>query len=152
MHGIIHAAMCNSRTAATILHLCGSDLKDRFVPCLFHGLITQPPQGEERDPDFIIIRLAPVLELTWRSLNALLERLHHSYFLYVPLSPDRFVTVEMYLVPAILLLLALALQVRGTHDVLNIQHTACNTACGRIRACPECLTGRSLSALAFFSH
>lgn len=63
-----------------------------------------------------------MLELTWRSLNALLERLHHSYFLYVPLSPDRFVTVEIYLVPAILLLLALALQVRGAHDVLDIQH------------------------------
>lgn len=55
--------------------------------------------------------MAPVLELTWRSLNALLERLHHSYFLFVPLSPDRFMTVEVYLGPAVLLLLALALQV-----------------------------------------
>lgn len=44
-------------------------------------------------------------------MNNLLERFHHSYFLYALLSPDRFITVEMYLVPVVCFLLALALQV-----------------------------------------
>jgi len=52
-----------------------------------------------------------VLELTYRSLSGLLERFHHSYFLYILLSPDRFATVEVYLVPVVCFLLALALQV-----------------------------------------
>ena len=69
-------------------------------------------QAREREAQYVIVRLAPVLDLAWRSLNALLERLHHSYFLFVPLSPTRFVTVEVYLAPALCLLLALALQVR----------------------------------------
>lgn len=68
-------------------------------------------QTPEAVPGFYIARLAPALELTCRSLNGLLERFHHSYFLYVLLSPDRFLTVEVYLVPVVAMLLALALQV-----------------------------------------
>lgn len=75
-------------------------------PCL------HPLQTPEAKPGYYIVRLAPVLELTYRSLNGLLERFHHSYFLYVLLSPDRFLTVEVYLVPVVAMLVALALQVK----------------------------------------
>lgn len=69
-----------------------------------------PQEVTEQPATDMMYHMAPVLELTWRSLDSLLERLHHSYFLYVPLSPDRFVTVEVYVLPALCMLLALALQ------------------------------------------
>ncbi len=57
--------------------------------------------------------LAHLAELTLRSLNGLEERLHHSYTLYALLSADRFVTVELYIVPLVALIAVLPLQVRG---------------------------------------
>ncbi len=39
------------------------------------------------------------------------ERLHHSYALYGLLSPDRFVTVEAYILPLVCLIAVLPLQV-----------------------------------------
>ena len=56
--------------------------------------------------------LAHVAELALRSLNGLEERLHHSYALYGLLSPDRFVTVEAYILPLACLIAVLPLQVR----------------------------------------
>ena len=56
--------------------------------------------------------LAHVAELVLRSLNGLEERLHHSYALYGLLSSDRFVTVEVYILPLACLIAVLPLQVR----------------------------------------
>ena len=61
---------------------------------------------------YLLQRLPVVLELTMRSLNALLETLHHSHTLYVPLYAARFVAVDVYPLPAVFLLLGLALHVR----------------------------------------
>eukprot|EP01023_Acetabularia_acetabulum_P011353 TRINITY_DN15212_c0_g1_i4.p5 TRINITY_DN15212_c0_g1~~TRINITY_DN15212_c0_g1_i4.p5 ORF type:complete len:171 (-),score=10.77 TRINITY_DN15212_c0_g1_i4:584-1096(-) len=52
------------------------------------------------------IRLLAGLESITRSLNSLLERLHHSYYLYLLTASDRFISVDMYCVPIILLLAA----------------------------------------------
>jgi hypothetical protein len=52
-----------------------------------------------------------VLQLSVRSLNNLDERFHHSYFLYLLTSLANFVTVEMYIIPLVLLISALLLKV-----------------------------------------
>ena len=57
--------------------------------------------------------LAHLAELLLRSLNGLQERLHHSYALYALLSADRFVTVEVYVIPLACLIAVLPLQVRS---------------------------------------
>ena len=96
--------------------LGGARICFRHATALAHtnrtARLTHGVQEAEADPAFLLTRLAPVLELTWRSLNGLLERFHHSYFLYLLVSPDAFVTVEAYLAPVICFLLALAVQVR----------------------------------------
>ena len=45
------------------------------------------------------------------SLNNLIERFHHSYFLYLQTGQDTFVTVEMYIISVVAFLLGLVLQV-----------------------------------------
>ena len=49
--------------------------------------------------------------LTCRSLNNLVERFHHSYFLYLQTGEGTFVTVEMYIISVVAFLLGLVLQV-----------------------------------------
>ncbi|GLC39007.1 Glycosylphosphatidylinositol anchor attachment 1 protein [Pleodorina starrii] len=56
------------------------------------------------------LSLSYCLELTLRSLNNLVERVHHSPFLYVLTDTDRFVSVERYVAPAVALTAALQLQ------------------------------------------
>ena len=51
------------------------------------------------------------LPLPPRSLNNLVERFHHSYFLYLQTGPVTFVTVEMYIISVVAFLLGLVLQV-----------------------------------------
>ena len=58
-----------------------------------------------------MLRLAELLELTVRSLNNLLERLHHSTTLYLLLSLDSHVSIQVYMIPAGLLVAATLLQV-----------------------------------------
>ncbi|GLI60072.1 hypothetical protein VaNZ11_002103 [Volvox africanus] len=54
--------------------------------------------------------LSSSLELTLRSLNNLVERVHHSSFLYVLTDHDRYVSVERYVLPAVALAVAIQLQ------------------------------------------
>ena len=58
-----------------------------------------------------MVRLAELLELTVRSLNNLLERLHHSTALYLLLSLDSHVSIQVYMISAGLLVAATLLQV-----------------------------------------
>jgi hypothetical protein len=59
------------------------------------------------------------LQLSLRSLNNLDERFHHSYFLYLLTSLEHFVTVEMYIIPLVLLIAALLLKVGKSGDHLG---------------------------------
>lgn len=56
-----------------------------------------------------VLQLAAALEGTLRSLNNLLERLHHSYFMYLLPTMNKFVPIEAYTLPPALQLLALVL-------------------------------------------
>lgn len=56
-----------------------------------------------------VLLMAAALEGALRSCNNLLERLHHSYFMYLLPSLDKFVPVEVYTLPPALQLLALFL-------------------------------------------
>ena len=59
-----------------------------------------------------VVQLGEVLENAMRSCSVLIERFHHSYFLYLLTGPQHFVTVERYIVPLVLLIGALVVQVR----------------------------------------
>eukprot|EP00892_Ulva_mutabilis_P006819 jgi/Ulvmu1/4509/UM002_0235.1 len=63
----------------------------------------------DKPPPKQVLLLAAALEGTLRSCNNLLERLHHSYFMYLLPSLDKFVPVEIYTLPPALQLLALFL-------------------------------------------
>lgn len=52
---------------------------------------------------------AMAVESFFRSCNSLLERLHHSYFMYLQPSTSTFVTVDAYIVPPLLLIAAMLL-------------------------------------------
>ena len=52
-----------------------------------------------------------LLELTFRSLNNLLERFHHSTTFYILLSSEWHVPFQMHILPPLLLTLILVLQV-----------------------------------------
>lgn len=52
-----------------------------------------------------------VVEGTLRSLNNLLEKLHHSYFFYLICATDRFISIVLYMPPLGLILLAPALKI-----------------------------------------
>lgn len=64
-----------------------------------------------------VVHTAMALEGALRSLSSLPERLHHSYVMYVQPTPHTFVTVEAYIAPPALLLVALALW--AAHIVLR---------------------------------
>jgi hypothetical protein len=62
-----------------------------------------------------------VLELSLRSCNVLIEKFHHSLFLYLQSSPDHYVSLDMYIVAPVALLAALLLQAAASkrqHDEL----------------------------------
>jgi Gaa1-like, GPI transamidase component len=56
-----------------------------------------------------VVRTAAALEAALRSCNSLLERLHHSYFMYLQPSTSTFITIEAYIVAPLLLIVALLL-------------------------------------------
>lgn len=56
-----------------------------------------------------VLRLAAAVEGVLRCSNNLLERLHHSYFMYLQPNPKTFITIETYVLPASLMLLGLFL-------------------------------------------
>lgn len=67
--------------------------------------VRKPHRAEHAD----IVRAAASLESIFRSCNNLLERLHHSYFMYLQPSTEEFITVDVYVVPPVLLIAALIL-------------------------------------------
>ena len=56
-----------------------------------------------------VLRVAAAVEGVMRCSNNLLERLHHSYFMYLQPNPNTFITIETYVLPACLMLLGLFL-------------------------------------------
>jgi hypothetical protein len=69
-------------------------------------------------------QLAEVLELSLRSCNVLIEKFHHSLFLYLQSSPERYVSIDMYVIAPVALLAALLLQAAAAkqqHDALRAQ-------------------------------
>ncbi|KAG2436661.1 hypothetical protein HXX76_006189 [Chlamydomonas incerta] len=70
------------------------------------------------------LSLASGLELTLRSLNNLVERVHHSSFLYLLAGLDRYVSVERYVGPAAALALAVQLQAAWSMRVVRLTGVA----------------------------
>jgi glycosylphosphatidylinositol transamidase len=68
--------------------------------------------GEGSTLQTALTQLGEVLENAIRSCSVLIERFHHSYFLYLLTGPHHFVTVERYIVPLVLLIGAMVVQVR----------------------------------------
>lgn len=58
-----------------------------------------------------MMQLGDVLELTLRSCSVLIERFHHSLFLYVLTGLDHYVSVERYIGPLVALITVLVVQV-----------------------------------------
>jgi hypothetical protein len=63
--------------------------------------------------DELLSQLGDAVELLLRSCSVLVERFHHSLFLYVLTDLEHYVSVERYIVPLVALICVLALQVRG---------------------------------------
>lgn len=58
----------------------------------------------------LFLNFCRLLELVIRSVNNLLEKLHHSLFLYVMTSANKFVAVSVYMIPVFLLLVSFPLE------------------------------------------
>lgn len=58
-------------------------------------------------------------ELSLRSLNNMIERFHHSFFMYVLPSLDSFVSIERYIVPVAALIAVVALQAAASSAALS---------------------------------
>jgi hypothetical protein len=69
------------------------------------------PQGV-LGSDELLTQLCDAVELLLRSCSVLVERFHHSLFLYVLTGLEHYVSVERYIVPLVALICVLALQVR----------------------------------------
>jgi hypothetical protein len=78
------------------------------------------------DSDVTALKIAEFLELVFRSLNNLSERMHHSYFLYLLTSSSTFITVEFYIIPVVLLILIPATQ--AVSSVLELNALTASTA------------------------
>lgn len=63
--------------------------------------------------DGALLQLSNVLEASLRSCSVLIERFHHSLFLYVLTGLNVYVSVERYIGPLVALICVLVLQVRG---------------------------------------
>jgi len=59
-----------------------------------------------------LIQLGNVMEVSLRSCSVLIERFHHSLFLYVLTGLNSYVSVERYIGPLVALICVLVLQVR----------------------------------------
>lgn len=87
-----------------------------FIP--YHvDAVTLQPYGEGWHDEMAMGR---VVEGSFRSLNNLLEHLHQSFFFYLLMHPDRFVSIGTYLPSAMLVaanftIMAIALWVKSGH-------------------------------------
>lgn len=72
---------------------------------LQHNIQSLTIQGKRRG-DYGPVTIGTVVELTFRSLNNLLEKLHHSYFFYLISARDRFISIVLYMPALGLILLA----------------------------------------------
>ena len=63
------------------------------------------------DPRLTAVALSRVMESAVRSCSNLVERLNRSYYYYLMVSADRFVPVEIYILPSVLLLLSVLVKV-----------------------------------------
>jgi hypothetical protein len=59
-----------------------------------------------------LLQLGNMLEASLRSCSVLIERFHHSLFLYVLTELNSYVSVERYIGPLVALICVLVLQVR----------------------------------------
>jgi hypothetical protein len=80
------------------------------------------PQGV-LGSDQLLTQLCDAVELLLRSCSVLVERFHHSMFLYVLTDLEHYVSVERYIVPLVALICVLVLQVRG--GLLKPQVSGC---------------------------
>jgi hypothetical protein len=58
-----------------------------------------------------LIHIPRMAESALRSLNNLLEKFHHSFWFYVMADADRYITIAIYIAPAILLIAPLIVKV-----------------------------------------
>jgi hypothetical protein len=83
--------------------------------------------------DELLTQLCDAVELLLRSCSVLVERFHHSLFLYVLTDLEHYVSVERYIVPLVALICVLALQVRcawgGECWLLNMTVSEMHTLC-----------------------
>ena len=78
---------------------CATGPHSSFIP--YHvDAVTLQPYGEGWQDEMAMGRL---IEGSFRSLNNLLEHLHQSFFFYLLMSKDRFVSIGTYLPSAMLL-------------------------------------------------
>jgi hypothetical protein len=82
-----------------------------------------------------VARLASAVEGVLRCSNNLLERLHHSYFMYLQPNTNTFITIEAYVLPASLMLLGLFLLavslLMPTHNIQSSEmQQTCDIATG----------------------
>ncbi|GMH43469.1 hypothetical protein BSKO_11391 [Bryopsis sp. KO-2023] len=66
------------------------------------------------NPDMALLGMVECIELMFRACNSLLEKLHHSYFYYVLINTDQFITIEFYIIPVVLMLAAMTLKAAVT--------------------------------------
>lgn len=59
-----------------------------------------------------ILRVAETMEAVIRSCSNLVERLNRSYYYYLLVSEEKFVPIEIYILPVVLLMLSLFLKVQ----------------------------------------
>lgn len=96
-----------------------------FIP--YHvDAVTVQPYGEGWHDEMAMGR---VVEGTFRSLNNLLEHLHQSFFFYLLMQRDRFVSIGTYLPSAMLLaanftIMAIFLWVKSGQPAAQVQHMA----------------------------
>lgn len=84
-----------------------------------------------------VLRLAAAAEGVLRCSNNLLERLHHSYFMYLQPTPKTFITIETYVLPACLMLLGLFLMAVSSIMLTNSTSTQCSQSISNNKSAPE---------------
>ncbi|KAF6257683.1 hypothetical protein COO60DRAFT_1701734 [Scenedesmus sp. NREL 46B-D3] len=90
--------------------------KDLMADVATLRVLVKDPQGLVVGPavlggDALLGQLCDAVELLLRSCSGLVERFHHSLFLYVLTDLEHYVSVERYIVPLVALICVLALQV-----------------------------------------
>ncbi|KAL1919069.1 uncharacterized protein VTP21DRAFT_2450 [Calcarisporiella thermophila] len=76
----------------------GPFLRYRIDAITLYGIAKQSPHH----PGYSFYTIGTIVESTFRSLNNLLERFHQSFFFYILLNTERFISIANYLPPAIM--------------------------------------------------